>query len=51
MPGKQNGTAKPLKKPKGSDKVVTDDDLDFKNQQKANAKAEKDMIAKLTKKK
>lgn len=48
MPGKEGGKAKPLKKPKGKQDELDDDDVAFKQKQKEDAvklKALKDQAA------
>lgn len=37
MPGKDGGKAKPLKKPKGKQEDLDDDDIAFKQKQKEDA--------------
>lgn len=48
MPGKQGGTAKPLKKPKAKEKVVDESDVAFKEKQKDEAKKANELKAKIT---
>eukprot|EP00462_Mataza_sp_D1_P003776 CAMPEP_0175100312 /NCGR_PEP_ID=MMETSP0086_2-20121207/7021_1 /TAXON_ID=136419 /ORGANISM="Unknown Unknown, Strain D1" /LENGTH=55 /DNA_ID=CAMNT_0016374417 /DNA_START=33 /DNA_END=200 /DNA_ORIENTATION=+ len=40
MPGKEGGKAKPLKQAKAKAKNLTDDDIAFKNKQKADKAAD-----------
>ncbi|KAK0537998.1 Translation machinery-associated protein 7 [Tilletia horrida] len=51
MSGRQGGKVKPLKQPKKNTKELDEDDLAFKNKQKADEAARKEAAAKLLSKK
>lgn len=44
--GREGGKIKPLKAPKKSQKDLDEDDMAFKDKQKADAKAKKDLLDK-----
>ncbi|KAL9934775.1 hypothetical protein V8E36_006550 [Tilletia maclaganii] len=51
MSGRQGGKVKPLKQPKKQAKELDEEDIAFKNKQKADEAARKEAAAKLQKKK